>query len=84
MPDLVQQVVNIGIIGTAVSLTMELIKNKFGVKSNKSIAIVIGLSLASGAFVYFFSNTPYWLAFLGVLGVASTFYALFIRELRGE
>lgn len=80
MPELVSQVANIGIVGSAVSIVMKLIKDRFGTRSHLSKIITISLALFGGVFIYFFSTTPYWVAFLGILGTASTIYSLIIKK----
>lgn len=71
---------SIGIVGVAVSLTMQLIKTKFKSKGLTSKAIIVALAIVGGTFIYFFSQTPYWTAFIGVLGTASTLYAFIIKK----
>lgn len=73
------EILEIGIVGILASGLIQLIKNTFGAGSMKAKMITIGVSLVAGGAIYFFSGTPQWMAFLGVLATASTVYAFIIK-----
>lgn len=68
----------IAIVGTALSIALEWITKSFGATGSK--LITVGLSILVGGVYYFLSSTPWWGSILGVLGTASTVYALFIKK----
>lgn len=69
----------IGIVGVALSLVIEWIKNRFGTYSVGTKAVTIGLSIVVGSAYFFLRDTSIWQTILGVLASASTFYALFMK-----
>jgi ABC-type Mn2+/Zn2+ transport system permease subunit len=68
------------IVGSALSLAIQYIKNKYGTESDTTKALTVLLSVALGAAYWFLSQTGIWTAILGVLGTASTFYAFFLKK----
>lgn len=77
--DTTSVLLQISIVGVLLSAIMEAIKAKFGPTSTTTKMVTIGLALALGAGIFFFSGTPIWIAFVGVLGVASTVYAFLLK-----
>lgn len=71
---------SISIVGTLLSAVVQFIKVKFGTVSLATKFITIFGAMAIGAVYYFFSQTIWWQAMLGVLGVASTIYAFFLKD----
>lgn len=69
----------IGIVGVALSTVVQVIKTQFGTDSLATKGITLFLAVILGAVVYFLWGTPVFAAIVGVLGVASTFYAFFLK-----
>ncbi len=69
----------IGIVGTALSFLIQWIKTKFGTDSMKTKGLTVLLSVLVGALVYLLQGTAIWLAIVGILGMASTVYAFFLK-----
>jgi len=69
----------IAIIGVVLSLFMQAIKDstRLSVTGKKLVTVILALVL--GTLYFFASQTAWWQSFLGILGVASTFYALFLK-----
>lgn len=70
----------IAIVGASLSFVIQFIKQKMGTNSNGTKALTIVLALAVGGVVYFLQGSPYWETVVGILGVASTVYAFFLKE----
>lgn len=70
----------IAIVGVALSLIVEYLQVKFGMDGSKTKALVIVLSIVVGGFYWFFKDTAFYQAALGVLAAASTVYALFFSQ----
>jgi hypothetical protein len=75
-----EQFLQIGIVGTGLSVAIQIIKEKYGTESDTTRGITIGLSIVLGTGYYFLVGTPYWLPIVGILGAATTFHALFLRK----
>lgn len=75
----VQTFLEISIVGTALSVVIEGIKNKYGPTSSTTKGITIALAIALGTAIYFLSGTAIWLTIVGVLAAASTVYAFFFK-----
>lgn len=70
---------NLGIFGAGLSLVMEFMKAKWHMSGLTTKIVTIVLSLAVGAFYWFFKDTSVWLATVGVLTSATTVWALFFN-----
>jgi len=75
-----QNFLQIGAVGVILTFIVQYIKDKFGTESDATKLISIGLSVVLGAGYYFLVDTPVWLPITGILGTATTFYALFIKK----
>lgn len=69
----------IAIIGVVLSLFVQAIKDSTILNALGKKLVTVVLALILGTFYYFASQASWWSAFLGILGVASTFYALFLK-----
>lgn len=67
----------IGIVGVAVSFLVEFIQNQYGTNSAKTRGISIGLAVLLGGIYTILKDTVWWTTILGVLGSASTVFAMF-------
>lgn len=76
----IQPIMEIGIVGVGVSLTMKLIKKQLGTRGIESKLVVLALSLLAGTAIYLLSQTNYWVAILGVLASASSVYSMFLKK----
>lgn len=72
--------ISIGIIGAVLSTLIECVQRIFGVTSGWTKVLSISLSFVIGTAYYFLSTTPYWPTVLGVLGAASTVYAILFNS----
>ena len=70
----------IGIVGVAISLLIQFVKNKLGTDTMATKAMTVLIALLAGTAYYFLSATSYWASVLGVLTAASTFYAFFLKK----
>lgn len=75
-----EQFLQIGIVGTALSVVIQIIKEKWGTESDTTRGIAILLSIALGTGYYFLVGTPFWLPIVGILGAATTFHSLFLKK----
>lgn len=71
--------VEIGIIGSSLSLVIQYIKNKFGTESNQTKVLTLVLSTVIGTGFYFLQGTAAWASILGILGAASAFYSFLLK-----
>lgn len=69
----------IGIVGIGLSALIEVIQGKFGTGSLFTKAITIVLSVALGSAWFFLQGTPLLETIIGILGVATVFYAFFLK-----
>lgn len=76
----VQDFLGIAIVGAALSLVIQIIKNKLGPTSNATRLITLALSVLIGAAYWFLRDTNLWQTILGVLAAASTVYAFFLKN----
>jgi len=76
---LLTTIFSLGIVGVIVSIMAQWIKAKFGSKPTEAKLIVVVLSLIGGTVYYLYSGTAIFLAFVEVLGIASTIWALIIK-----
>jgi hypothetical protein len=72
--------IGIAIVGAALSLAIEIVKEKFGTASFGTKIITLGLSLVVGAAYWFLRETPFWQTIVGVLAAASTVYAFVLKK----
>lgn len=72
--------IGIAIVGSSLSLVIDFIKARWGVESNATKFAVIGLSVILGTVYFFLRDTVLWQTILGILGAASTFWALFLKK----
>ena len=75
-----EEFLSISIVGTALSLGIEYLKNKYGATSNEAKTIAIVGSVLLGSMVWHLAQTPYYQSVLGVLASASTVYAMFYSK----
>ena len=75
----IEEILSIGIVGTAVSFFLQFIKNKFGVGSDMVKVITLVTALIAGGLYYFLSNTAFFVSFLGILGAASIIWSYFLK-----
>jgi hypothetical protein len=73
-------ILEIALVGVALSAIIEVVKNKFGTEGYITKAITIGLALLIGGIIYFLQDTAFWETFLGVLATASTVYAFLLKK----
>lgn len=70
----------IAVVGGLLSVIFEFINSSYPSNPFKTKLLVIGLSLAVGAFYVWLRSTPYFATVLTILGAASTVYALFFNK----
>jgi hypothetical protein len=75
----IQDILQISVLGIALSAVMEYIKAKLGTTSLTSKLTVVGLSVVIGAVYYFFRDTNIFATILAILGISSTIYALLLK-----
>jgi len=75
-----QNFLQIGIVGSALTFIVQFIKYRFGTDSDTTKFLVILLSVLLGAGYYFLVDTSLWLPIVGILGSATTIYSLFLKE----
>ena len=76
----IQEFLGIVIIGVALSMAIQFIKTKFGVDTLKTKALTLTLALLLGTRYYFAVQTIWWQNALSILGIASAFWAFFLRD----
>jgi len=69
----------IGIVGVALSGLVQLIKMKTGTNSAGAMWLTILLSIVLGGAYFFLKDTNVWESILGVLAASSAFYNFFIK-----
>lgn len=81
MENQIIQFVSIPIVGVGLSIALYFLKAKYGsLKSNKTKALLVLLSIILGALFFFLWKTPYAETVMLILGNASTFYGLFLNK----
>jgi len=70
----------IGVIGAVVSIGVQWLKNKFGIGSNKTKLITIGVSIVIATVWYFFATSDWFINTVGILATASTVWALILKK----
>jgi hypothetical protein len=70
----------ISIVGVALSFLIEVIKSHYGTESSATKGITLTLAIVFGTGYYFLQVTPFFPTVIGVLAVASTFYAFFLKK----
>jgi hypothetical protein len=78
--EIIQVLSQSALVGAALSLLMQFIKNKFGLDSNKSKLIILVVCLVGASAFYLLKSTPYWMPLLGILGTASALYNFIIKS----
>lgn len=68
------------VVGTGLSLVVEMIRQRLGPDSQRTKLITIGLSVLVGTGYYLLRDTVLWQTILGILMAASTVYAFFIKK----
>ena len=68
------------VVGTAVSLLINYIKNKFGTETMATKALTLALAVVVGGAYVYLRDTSLWQTILQVLVVSSAFYALFLKK----
>lgn len=68
------------VVGTGLSLVVEMIRQRLGPDSQRTKLITIGLSVLVGTGYYLLRDTVLWQTVLGILMAASTVYAFFIKK----
>lgn len=71
-------------LGVAVSLAVELVKNRFGTSPTVTMGTVVVLALAAAGACYFLKLAGLWEAVLEILTTAGAFYAFIIRNLKSN
>jgi hypothetical protein len=74
--EVLNQFLSIGIVGAALSMGIQWLQDKYGVAGKETRLISIGGSVLLGGAVWFLQGTEIWASILGVLGAASTVYAM--------
>ena len=80
MSETLQQFLQIGIVGVALSFIVQFVKERYGTDSDVTKVLTIGLAIMLGAGYYFLVGTSLWVPIVGILSSATTFYALFIKN----
>lgn len=70
----------ITIVGSALSLLIEWITNRYETNVAGGRAVAIVSSIIVGGIYWALAGTAIWQSILGVLGAASTVYALFLKK----
>ena len=68
------------VVGTAVSLLINYIKNKFVTETMATKALTLALAVVVGGAYVYLRDTSLWQTILQVLVVSSAFYALFLKK----
>ena len=76
----IQDILGLAIVGLALSTAIQLLKDKFGGDSARTKLITVCGAVALGAIYWFLRDTEILVNIFGILGVASTIYALFINK----
>lgn len=81
MENQIIQFLSIPIVGVILSIALYFAKAKYGsLKSTKTKAVLVLLSIILGAGFYFLWKTPYAETVMMILGAASTFYGFFLNN----
>ena len=76
----VSDFLGLGIVAAGLSVALQALKNRFGAKPNALKAIVILGSVVLGAAYWFLQGTQILVAIFGILGIASTIFALVMNK----
>lgn len=68
------------IVGSAISLSIQYVKNRWGTKSQMTKALTLGLAVVVGGAYVLLRDTSLWQTILQILIVSSAFYALFLKK----
>lgn len=79
----IEQLLSIGIVGAVLSVAMEWVKAKYTMDSKEARIITIVGAVVLGTGVWALqSNVVLWQSVIGVLGSASTVYAIIIKSIK--
>lgn len=73
-------ILEIAIVGAALSFLVQWLKNAFGTEAWQTKLITVVLALVVGGLIYLFQNTAYWETAVGILAAASTVYAFLLKK----
>lgn len=73
-------ILEIAIVGIIASLLMKAIKKQFVTNELGTKLATVGVSIILGGLYYFLRDTSLWPSVIGVLTMASTFYAFFLKK----
>jgi hypothetical protein len=68
------------VVGTATSLLINYLKNKFGTETMATKALTLALAVVVGGAYVYLRDTNVWQTIVQVLVVSSAVYALFLRK----
>lgn len=72
------------LVGVAVSLVVQIIKDRLGATRYGTQIAVLALSVLCGGVYVLLNETPYWETFLQILLAAGAFYAFIIRQFENK
>ena len=75
-----QDLLQIGVVGAALSGLVQVLKAKLGTDSLKTKLLTVGLAVLVGGAYWLLRDTNLWKTILGVLASASTVYALLLKK----
>jgi hypothetical protein len=75
----IDEILGIGIVGTAASFFIQFLKNKFGAGSDMVKLITLVAAIVAGGLYYFLSDTDFFVSVLGVLGAATVIWSFFLK-----
>jgi len=73
-------IVSFVVIGAAVSILVQYLKNKFRTESNITLVIVLGVSIVCGTAYYFVKDTNLWEPIIAILGFAGAVYTYILKR----
>ena len=76
----IQDIFGLAIVGVALTTGIQALKNKFGGDSTRTKLITVAAAILLGAGYWALRDTDILVNFLGILGTASTIYALFVNK----
>lgn len=79
-----QDLLQIGIVGAALSGVVQLLKAKLGTDSLKTKLLTVGLAVVTGGTYWLLRDTDLLKTIVGVLVSASTVYALLLKKPSAE
>lgn len=75
----VSQLLTIGIVGSALTGVVQIIKQMYGTEGTTTKLITIGLAVVIGALLYALQGSVYWPTLLGIIMVSQTIYSFFLK-----